>query len=1093
MILNRYQRIALLALSCVALFALPSARAATANWNGLQSNSWFDPANWWDGFPSATVNAAIDNSGDASVPFNAGTPGYAADLNVGVIHTGTLRIVSGGDIIATTAYIGNVSGANGTIIVNGGGSTLTLNGNIAVGQGGTGALNINDGGTVTNTYGKVGVALGSSGTVSVSGEGSKWTSLNDTIVGESGTGTLNASGGATVTSHQGFLGYNGAGNGTATVSGSGTTWTITSYLFVGYFGTARLDITAGGKVGPASSTTGSASAFIGHLGGSHGDVYVSGIGSTWQVWNDLSIGEQGTGTLSISNQGTVSNAYGTIGNYASGTGTVTINGAGSTWTNANDLNVGKSGTGTLTVQEGGAVSSASGYLGYTATGEGSVTIDGDGSSWQNSGNLHVGAAGKGTLQVLSGGLVTNVNATVGQSNGTLVSTAIVNGVGSTWTSTGSLTIGDAGLGAMWVQESGLVESASGYIGYDAAGTGEAGVSGDGTRWENAGNLYVGYGGTGTLHVSLGGVVTSANGIVGYDNGALIGTVNVNGIGSTWSNSGNLTVGRAGTGAVNVSGGGAVNNEDASVGAQAGGEGTVTVLGTGSAWTTRGTLYVGSVGKGTVNVTTGGQVTADAAEIGGTGTGEVNIADSGSLWQIMAEAVIGSTDSAKVNVTQGGQATANAATLGRVALSSGEVNVTGEDSRWEITTATVIGEAGTGVLNLSLGGQAATATATLGAAAGGSGTVNVGNDGTAWTVSGALTIGGAGAGALGMTGGSVSSGSAVLGSAEEASGTATIFSGTWTNAGALTVGEAGSGVLNLTGDGVLRVGASGAGTVVLAQLAGSTGVLNLGEGDTVGTLQAAVVRGGAGDATVNFNHAGTVVFDPVLEGSLKVAKGGLGRLVFDHGNTYSGGTEVNDGTLKVSNTSGSATGSGRVTVGALGTLIGDGSISGEVVVNGVIAPGDGSVAKLATGGQSWGNDGVYEWDIQHLDELAGTGWDLLEIDGDLEITSTLENPFTIAVQSLTLDGEAGPLFGFSEFQDYVWTLVTVTGQIAAWEVGQLVLDMAGFDAGSFVGEFSLEVSGKDLNLVYTVPEPSTWALLGLGAGALALLARKRRTA
>ncbi len=101
------------------------------------------------------------------------------------------------------------------------------------------------------------------------------------------------------------------------------------------------------------------SASIGHLGGSKGDVYVSGVGSTWAMKDDLSIGEQGSGTLSISNKGTVSNSYGTIGNYASGSGSVTINGVGSTWTNRNDLVVGKSGTGYLTVIEGGKVASSS--------------------------------------------------------------------------------------------------------------------------------------------------------------------------------------------------------------------------------------------------------------------------------------------------------------------------------------------------------------------------------------------------------------------------------------------------------------------------------------------------------------------------------------------------------------------------------------------------------------------------------------------------------------------------------------------------------------------------------------------------------------
>ncbi|MBN8711095.1 MAG: hypothetical protein BGO12_15380 [Verrucomicrobia bacterium 61-8] len=944
MLLPRFLPFSILAVLCCALLSLaPVSAQTTVDWKNNTTGSWFDPANWWNGYiPTAAYNAAIDNNGDASVPYNTGVPGNASTLNVGLSGAGTLRIVSGGGIVATIAYLGNNASGNGTIIVNGGGSSLTLSSNISVGERGTALLNINAGGVVSNAYGKVGVYSGSTGTVSVAGETSAWNNSGDIIIGESGTGSLNVSSAASATSTQGFLGYNGTGNGTVSVDGIGSIWKLRSYLFVGYFGTARLDITAGGKVATDDSSSAASSASIGHLGGSHGDAYVSGVGSTWAMKDDLSVGEQGSGTLSISNKGTVSNSYGTIGNYASGSGSVTVNGVGSTWTNRNDLIVGKAGTGYLTVIEGGVVSSSSGYVGYSATNTSSATINGSGSRWNNSSSLHVGHQGAGTLNIESGG-----------------------------------------------------------------------------------------------------VVTSVDGFVGEDNGMMEGLVNISGVGSAWNASGDLSVGDAGTGIFNLREGGAADSTDASLGVTATGSGVVNLSGADTLWTIRSSLYVGRSGFGKVNVTTGATATANTATIG--------------------EQLSGFTS---------------------------QVNVSGDDSLWEVGASVIIGDGGKGQLNIISGGHSSAASAVLGNAAGSHGALNIDNIGSSWLVANALTIGNLGAGVLGMQGGEVTSGSAVLGSQAGSQGVATVFSGIWTNSGSLVVGGSGHGTVNLAGDGVLKVGATGNGAVVLAESAGSVGSLVIGQGASAGTLQAASVSGGLGTASVIFNHSTTVNFHPTLSGNLSVTKSGSGRLVFDYENTYTGLTSVADGTLKVGNASGSATGSGKVIVDRLGTLIGDGTVAGDVEISGTISPGDASVATLSTGSQTWKNEGVYAWEIQSLSGPTGSTWDLLHIDGDLTIESTMENPFTIAITTLTLEGQAGLLQGFSDTQNYSWTIVTVTGNIGPWSLSQIYLDVSGF-ANDPVGTFSLSQDDKDLNLVYTVPEPASWGMLLLGAFSLAAAIKRSR--
>lgn len=91
----------------------------------------------------------------------------------------------------------------------------------------------------------------------------------------------------------------------------------------------------------------------------------------------------------------------------------------------------------------------------------------------------------------------------------------------------------------------------------------------------------------------------------------------------------------------------------------------------------------------------------------------------------------------------------------------------------------------------------------------------------------------------------------------------------------------------------------------------------------------------------FGGANDTTTCPTKIEGYSVTKIGNGLLTLTNSNTYTGGTNINSGTLMVSNKIGSATGTGPVNVNNGGILAGQGSISGNVIVHsgGTLSPGE----------------------------------------------------------------------------------------------------------------------------------------------------------
>lgn len=208
-----------------------------------------------------------------------------------------------------------------------------------------------------------------------------------------------------------------------------------------------------------------------------------------------------------------------------------MDGAGSSWNNGNGYvcQIGGAGSGTLSITDGGTVSSNSGCsIGEFLGSQGSVVVDGMGSSWDLGNALAIGEGGPGSLEIINGGAVSSLSDTwIGYySNGTVM----VDGQGSTWTHSGIFVVGNYSTGSLLISN-GATVSVSGDFGCVGCGSGSQGtltVSGAGSHWSNSDDLFVGgvpplgAGGTGTLHVEDGGTVSAAN-LTVYRPGAVSGS------------------------------------------------------------------------------------------------------------------------------------------------------------------------------------------------------------------------------------------------------------------------------------------------------------------------------------------------------------------------------------------------------------------------------------------------------------------------------------------------------------------------------------------------------------------------------------------
>ena len=140
----------------------------------------------------------------------------------------------------------------------------------------------------------------------------------------------------------------------------------------------------------------------------------------------------------------------------------------------------------------------------------------------------------------------------------------------------SVSVGDGSIATLTIRDGGTVSTGSAGIASSTDSTGTVTVDGAGSNLTTSAAVAIGLRGTGTLAIRNGGTyISSVNVNVGQESSST-GIVTVDGVGSTWTNSGSLHLGYGGTSTLTIENGGAVSTASIRVGYISGSSGTLTI-------------------------------------------------------------------------------------------------------------------------------------------------------------------------------------------------------------------------------------------------------------------------------------------------------------------------------------------------------------------------------------------------------------------------------------------------------------------------------------------------------------------------------------
>jgi autotransporter-associated beta strand protein len=229
-------------------------------------------------------------------------------------------------------------------------------------------------------------------------------------------------------------------------------------------------------------------------------------------------------------------------------------------------------------------------------------------------------------------------------------------------------------------------------------------------------------------------------------------------------------------------------------------------------------------------------------------------------------------------------------------------------------------------------------------------------------------------------------------------------------------------------------------------------------------------------TLNVKSGGSLLGTSTVGGGTLLVDGTAGRVIVNSGTATVnvGGaidsTSVNSGLLSVN---GSA---GDVLVNTGGTLGGSGSVQGLTLNGGIVAPGNSP--GLLSAYELNGNNGTFQFQLG-APTTRGITYDAINVTSLLNLGANTNFIFETLDNYVYVLGDSYDLFNFGSIDTTGFDITTLDVALPTLSSSDLTWDTTSFTTDGMV------------NVVASVPEPSSQILLGFGLASLLILRAIRR--